>query len=155
VPPKHNWPVRKHPDEGVLIFRAQATIVFLTVCTAKRKSGLANSLVHSALVTAWKRADAWSVGLYLIMPDHIHLFCAPQNEECEIEAWILYWKREFRRLCGDKAPRFQSRAFHHRLRREENYGEKWDYVRENPVRAGFVNNPDEWPYQGRLNDLYF
>lgn len=151
----HNRPIRTHPAEGVFIFRGQATIVFLTVCTAKRQSGLANSVVHEALITSWSRADSWLVGLYLIMPNHIHLFCSPQNEDYEIEAWIAYWKREFRRMCGNIAPRFQSRGFHHRLRHDESYTEKWEYVRENPVRAGFVKDSNDWPYQGSLNDLDF
>jgi putative transposase len=150
-----NRPIRSHPDEGVLIFRGQATVVFLTICSAKRQSGLANVMVHEALVTSWKRANAWLIGFYLIMPNHIHLFCSPQNEEYEIEAWIAYWKREFRRIIGNKAPRFQSRGFHHRLRHDESYTEKWEYVRENPVRAGLVQDSDEWPYQGTLNDLDF
>jgi REP element-mobilizing transposase RayT len=102
---------RKHPAEGVLIFRGQATGVFLTVCTAKRQPGLADSEVHEALVTSWKRANAWLVGFYLIMPNHIHLFCSPQDEDCEIEAWIAYWKREFRRICANKAPNFSHVAF--------------------------------------------
>ena len=43
--------------------------------------------------------------------------------------------------------------FHHRLRRDESYSEKWDYVRMNPVRAGLIADPDRWPYQGILNEL--
>ena len=148
-------PIRRHPDEGVLIFRGQATVVFLTVCTAKRRAGLADSMIHDALVASWKCANAWLVGFYLVMPNHIHLFCSPQNEECEIEHWIAFWKREFRRLMGNKAPRFQSRGFHHRLRNDESYAQKWEYVRENPVRAGLVRDTDDWPYQGSLNDLDF
>src|ERR1700739_3214205 len=115
----HDCPIRKHPAEGVFIFRSQATVAFFTVCTAKRQSGLANSAVQEALVTSWSRADAWLVGFYLVMPNDIHLLCSPQDEDYEIEAWIAFWKREFRRLCGNKAPRFQSRGFHHRLRHEE------------------------------------
>jgi putative transposase len=150
-----NLPDRKHPAEGVFISRGQATVVFLTVCAAKRRSGLANATVHDALVTSWKRADAWLVGSYLVMPNHIHLFCSPQDEDYEIEDWMAYWKREFRRLVGNKAPRFQSRGFHHRLRNDESYSEKWEYVRQNPVRAGLVKDSDDWPYQGALNDLDF
>ncbi len=122
----HNLPVRHHPDEGVLIFRGRPTVVFLTVCTEKRQSGLASIAARNALVTSWKRADVWLVGLYLIMPNHIHLFCSPQNEEYEIEDWIAYWKRGFRRIIASKAPRFQSRGFHHRLRNDESYDEKWE-----------------------------
>ena len=149
----HRLPVRRHPDESVYIFRGLATVAFLTVCTFKRQPGLANVIVHDALKISWKRADASLVGFYLIMPNHIHLFCSPQNEEYEIEDWITYWKREFRRLLGNKAPRFQSRGFHHSLRTDESYAEKWDYVRQNPVRAGLVQNSDDWVYQGNLNDL--
>jgi hypothetical protein len=40
-----------------------------------------------------------------------------------------------------------------RLRRGENYDQKWTYVRENPVCAGLVKQPDEWLFQGRMNVL--
>ena len=26
----------------------------------------------------------------------------------------------------------------------------WNYVRENPVRAGLVDSADEWPYGGEI-----
>ena len=48
---------------------------------------------------------------------------------------------------------FQAHSFHHRLRQNESYSEKWDYVRKNPVRAGLIADPDHWPYQGVLNEL--
>jgi len=28
--------------------------------------------------------------------------------------------------------------------------QKWDYVRENPVRAGLVSKAEEWKYQGEI-----
>ena len=122
------------------------------ICTAKRQKGLANRKVHEALVKAWIAADKWLVGHYVIMPDHIHLFCAPQTRDCSIEQWITYWKREFRRICKS-APRFQPRGFHHRLRREESYAEKLDYVLNNPVRAGLVKTAQQWKFQGVLRIL--
>ncbi|MCX7916496.1 MAG: hypothetical protein N3A53_09385, partial [Verrucomicrobiae bacterium] len=39
------------------------------------------------------------------------------------------------------------------LRRGESYSAKWEYVRYNPVRAGLVSDPADWPYQGELNIL--
>ena len=75
------------------------------------------------------------IGGYVIMPDHIHFFCSPQDESAVIEPWITFWKREFRRELGVSAPRLQSDSFHHRLRGEESYAEKWEYVRANPVTS--------------------
>ena len=144
---------RDNPATGVYVFRGQPTLVFLTVCSLNRKAILATHQVQEKLCEAWKEADAWMVGSYVVMPDHIHLFCAPQNEDISIERWITYWKRQFHRHFGAGAPRFQSRGFHHRLRRDESYAEKWEYVRSNPVRAGLVSRPEDWPFQGTLNEL--
>jgi putative transposase len=144
---------RRHPAKGVFIFLGKATIVFVTVCSRQRKKNLANPIVHEALLKAWSKADRWMIGAYVIMPDHIHFFCSPTDIRLEIEPWVTFWKREFRRTLGPAAPRFQNDCFHHRLRGHESYTEKWDYVRTNPVRAGLVKHPDDWPYQAVLNEL--
>ena len=37
-----------------------------------------------------------------------------------------------------------------RSRSDESYSQKWNYVRENPVRAGLVKSVEDWPYQGEI-----
>ena len=39
------------------------------------------------------------------------------------------------------------------LRSSESYSGKWNYVRNNPVRHGFVANADDWPWQGEIEEL--
>jgi len=39
------------------------------------------------------------------------------------------------------------------FRSAESYGEKWNYVRDNPVRAGLVSMADEWKYAGEIETL--
>jgi len=46
-------------------------------------------------------------------------------------------------------------TFDHILRSGESYSQKWDYVRENPVRAGLVTDWREWPFLGEVFDLEF
>ena len=148
-----NWDSgRRNPEPNVYVYGNNPTIAFLTVCTDKRQKGLANAKVHKALVKTWTAANQWLVGHYVIMPNHIHMFCAPRTNNHSIEQWITYWKREFRRNCKS-APRFQPRGFHHRLRREEGYAEKLDYMLNNPVRAGLVKRSEEWKFQGLLRIL--
>jgi REP-associated tyrosine transposase len=48
---------------------------------------------------------------------------------------------------------WQAEFFDHVLRSSESYGQKWDYVRENPVRAGLSNDVDGWPWQGEIEYL--
>ena len=45
---------------------------------------------------------------------------------------------------------WQPGFFDHILRSDESYGEKWNYIHENPVRAGLVKSADNWPYQGEI-----
>jgi putative transposase len=143
---------RSNPATGVHTFGDNPAIAFLTVCTFQRQTGLADPAVHKALVQTWTAADEWLVGHYLIMPDHIHVFCAPHSDSFSIEQWVIYWKRQLRRACKS-APRFQSRGFHHRLRRAESYQEKVEYVWQNPVRVGLVKTAEEWEFKGVLNVL--
>jgi putative transposase len=127
--------------------------VFLTVCTKDRIRWLAQPSVQGALHEIWlHKATAWLVSDYLLMPDHIHLFCGPYDLGFSIERWIAFWKDRLTRTCAD-AGSFQRGGFHHRLRDGENYSQKWQYVQENPVRAGLTANVGDWPYKGRVHEI--
>jgi putative transposase len=76
---------RKHPAHGVLVSMDSPNIVFLTVCTKDRAAWLASDAAHAALLEAWREADAWWVGRYVLMPEHLHLFCAPVNLEMPLD----------------------------------------------------------------------
>ena len=131
------------------------TVVFLTVKTHQRVPWLASPFVHETLTRIWKDpSNAWIVGTYILMPDHLHLFCSPRQVEVQIEAWITFWMRIFRRSHTHTEWRFQSRGWHHRLRNNENRENYWRYMIENPLRKGLVRHPSEWLYQGKIFDLW-
>src|SRR5687767_10098915 len=68
-------------------------IFFITVCTARRKPILAFDDITQLLIASWKRAHYWSVGRYVIMPDHLHLFCSPSPHcNCSLDRWVRFWK---------------------------------------------------------------
>jgi putative transposase len=109
--------------------------------------------VQRALHDIWRDiATAWLVSDYLLMPDHLHLFCAPHDLKFTLERWIAFWKDRFAKMHPDTVT-FQVGGFHHRLRNGESYSKKWIYVRENPVRAGLVVCPEDWPYFGRVHEI--
>jgi hypothetical protein len=56
----------------------QSNIVLLTITTERRKPWLANKTAHKLLHQTWQEADAWLVGDYLLMPDHLHFFVLPE-----------------------------------------------------------------------------
>jgi putative transposase len=146
-------PQRSNPSSGVRIQLGQSNVIFLTITTERREPWLDNEIAHHLLRETWSEATAWLVGDYLLMPDHLHLFCAPRNLEATLEGWIKYWKRQFNLKHDRRGWKFQSRGWHHRLRDSESYSQKWIYVQENPFRKGLVQRIEDWPFKGRIFDL--
>jgi putative transposase len=149
----NNLPNRRKPATGVHVHLEQSSIVLLTVTTKQRREWLANETAHQLLHQSWSEATPRLVGDYLLMPDHLHLFCAPRDLSFTIEAWIAYWKPQFKLKHQRAEWVFQSRGWHHRLRNGQSYAEKWLYVQENPFRKGLVQHHDDWPYKGKVFDL--
>jgi len=150
-------PGRKHPAHPALHEGFNTpTIVFLTVCTEGRKPVLADAAAHSALRDAWHLAKSWAVGRYILMPDHVHLFCAPAEfPPRPLNQWVAYWKSHAARHWPrpEDAPLWQRDYWDTQLRRSENYTDKWRYVSQNPVRAKLVDQVEDWPHQGAMNVL--
>jgi putative transposase len=85
------------------------------------------------------------------MPDHVHLFVSG-GEDFILTEWVKGLKRAISTasLQQQLPLHWQPGFFDHLLRNDESYGEKWNYVRDNPVRARLVIRADDWPYQGEL-----
>jgi putative transposase len=152
-----NYP--QTPPRLGLVF-AVHPLYFVTFCTHQRRPLLANERAHSAFVEFARAARANSdiaVGRYVIMPDHLHLFVCG-GLDFKLGAWVGSLKRILRK-CADPHshyPQFWQRGFFdHVLRSSESYSEKWNYVFENPVRAGLAQSLEDWPYSGEIVDIYF
>ncbi|OPZ86625.1 MAG: hypothetical protein BWY76_00864 [bacterium ADurb.Bin429] len=146
---------RRHPVHGVFEIPTQSTIAYLTVGTCDGRPWAANFEVQTLLHDIWTAATAWRVGHYLLMPDHLHYFATPGWHEYALERWAMYWKRLFTQGHGDRAHRWQIDHWDTRIRSAEHYHEKWEYVRQNPVKAGLVACPDDWPFQGTVFDVHW
>ena len=172
-------PVRRNPSHNSVHvgFDNRSVILFVTVCSKDRQVIFATPDAADCIVNAWKANREWIVGQYVIMPDHIHLCCAPGTWPIpDFHRWVAKWKAQVSRTfpggvrsrqarpsqsrpdCAsgrDKhvPPLWQRGCWDTQLRRGENFAAKCKYMRDNPVRAGLVANADEWPYQGRLNNL--
>ena len=149
--PSRRAPVHTPLDMGGNI----SPIIFVTVCTKDRKSILAQNEVVCLLKDAWLQYDSWAVGRYVVMPDHVHLFCAPVSFEFSLKSWMSCWKRHVSAHWPFPAalPVWQKGYWDTQLRRSEGYESKWEYTRRNPERAGLVKCAEDWPFAGELNRL--
>jgi hypothetical protein len=84
------------------------------------------------------------------MPDHLHLLVEGQTERSDAKKFMAlakqysgyYYQHEF------KARLWQRYGFERVLRSDQNARDVARYIVENPVRAGLVTKPDDYPFLG-------
>ena len=125
---RDGWPDREIPVHlPVRQSLNRPVVVFVTACAAERKALFARREAHELLVRAWEEADAWAVGRYVVMPNHVHLFCAPRDADGPtLTQWVQYWKSLVSREWPWplEQPIWQKSFWDRQLRRGETYGEK-------------------------------
>ncbi len=135
-------------------------IYFITTCTYERRAILDHPDIHARLAQFGKEGPehgAW-LGAYVLMPDHLHGFVVIDDQQLNLSTWIKSLKNALSkalRIHNVLSPHWQKGFFDHILRSEESYSAKWEYVRENPVRAGLIKDWKEWPFWGEIYDLEF
>ncbi|MDF7805926.1 transposase [Pontiellaceae bacterium B12219] len=150
-------PERKHLKRLGCVYQSHPRY-FITTCTYHRRNLLTNPVVHEILRRHWAKSlnlYGWAIGSYVVMPDHVHFFCADAESRTTLSRMIGSWKqwtaKEMCPLLGVNVPVWQKEFFDHLIRSNESYSEKWEYVRQNPVRAGLVNDSNDWNYSGHID----
>ncbi len=151
-------PIRKHlshtPPVAVSHTAADA-IFFLTICVDRtrygikgddigRKGPLTDNMAVRVLCALQHYRSTLSLSLLraVVMPDHIHLILR-STENAAFAKVISNFKSWVSKTCGIE---WQRGFFDHRLRSDESYYEKSEYVAMNPVRKGLCETPSDWPF---------
>jgi len=123
---------------------------FVTIRAGSRGNTLANEAVHQRLhefLLATASHHDWWASRYVLMPDHLHLFATPGLGAVTLGAWI----KALKACVADRQFRWQTGFFDHALRGSESQSQKWEYIRQNPVRAGLTADADAWPFGGEID----
>ncbi len=143
-----NLPVRQQlPHTVPLWVDPHKEVYFLTInCLQRGANQLASPGVAEALlesVASRQIRGLWFAHLFLIMPDHVHGLVSFPLSDRTLQGVVSDWKRWTARHLGVA---WQKHFFEHRLRQDESARQKADYILANPVRAGIVARPQDWPY---------
>jgi putative transposase len=86
---------------------------------------------------------------FVLMPNHLHIILTPA-ERASLEKSVQLIKGgsscAIHKVRGNKMQIWQSGFHESSVRGWADYKRKVDYVRFNPVVAGLVEGPEEWPY---------
>jgi REP element-mobilizing transposase RayT len=135
-------------------YRGEVFVMF-TGCTIERRCGL----LDPALLDAYVRllgesttAFGCNVPIYTLMPDHFHFLVRGCGTESDAYAAMLKFKLRFGIWLNGHRPEIQMQKdfYDHILRPNEGRHDQLVYIACNPVRAGFVAEPLDWPYSGAI-----
>ena len=104
---------------------------FAQAISARRK-------LYGFLVTAWVLLpDHWPAILY---PHH------PLTISEVMESIKVSSTRRINQRRGELGPLWQGRFFDRAVRTAKEYHETVEYIHWNPVKAGLVSRPEDWPW---------
>ena len=125
---------------------------FLTICCRTMgtsqlcRTGVGEKVLE--LVRKYHQTRCWHSPIALLMPDHLHAIV-----QIPRDLTLVSVIRNFKQACAKQVGiAWQRGFFEHRLRGAESSQQKYRYIEMNPVRAGLVKKPEDWPWQIRFND---
>jgi REP element-mobilizing transposase RayT len=103
-----------------------------------------------------------------VMPDHTHMILQPLVRSdggnkvavpptyCSLSSILhsikSYSSRQVNRLMDRSGPLWMEESYDRIIRSEADYMGKWDYIRSNPVKAGFVEVPEDYAFLWQRDD---
>ncbi|MBI5527625.1 MAG: transposase [Deltaproteobacteria bacterium] len=123
---------------------------FITVCTAERQTILTTEPLCGVLVSfleTLKDTNDGPVHAYVVMPDHLHVLLSGSDD---VISWMRWFKARVTFHAKKKgcAGEIWQRGFYDEgVRKIEKSREILRYMSDNPVEAGLVERPGEWPHK--------
>ena len=131
----------------ILLPREKAIIYFVTICIKERRHVLADPKVFKALQLTVSELRKWRVMAGVLMPDHAHFVITPAEDRSVSPGdFAAGLKRLLRKKLIVQPWEWQRGCFDRLLRSDEDLHNKWNYVEQNPVRAGLVESVADWPF---------
>jgi REP element-mobilizing transposase RayT len=150
-----------HPQRiPVWLKRDQAVVWFLTICERDNRCAWDNKGFFSAFsgaVGKMEEKNLWFVRSAVVMPDHLHLLASPLQSRDQnagnLSGALKRWTRNGLPEELREGWNWQAGAFDRLLRKGEFAQQKWEYMRENPVRAGLVYHWEDWPWSIGIREM--
>ncbi len=126
---------------------------FLTLCTFNRLRHFTDAMIVEVVHDQFLRTATdyeFAILAYCYMPDHLHLLVEGTSESADMVSFVASAKQRSGYLVRTRvSPRLWQKGYYERiLRDEDDTFNVARYVVQNPVRAGLVKVPEQYPFMG-------
>jgi len=143
----------KHLEHELKLKPDQERLDYIETCldAGHGECYLENPLIAGIVQNALLYFDNQRYRLYawVIMPNHVHVMLGLlegyQLPEV-VKSWKGFTAREANKVLGRKGQFWHRDYFDRYIRNEEHYNSALHYIHMNPVKAGLVENPADWPF---------
>ncbi len=139
-------------------YRQPWVVYHVIIGTYQAHPHFTNAALNGAVLQALRTLSqcyGYAILTFCLMPDHLHLLVQAREGCRSLEAFIgafksvttrLYWER------GGKG-RLWQRGFYDRfVRRSEDLDALSEYIRNNPVRKGLAEAPEDYQWSGQWDE---
>jgi len=135
---------------------------FITVVTHERNPILIKNIdfLRESFAVSKQRYQ-YDIDAIVILPDHFHMIITPKQAD-EYSHIIRTIKQHFSKHCPAEdyahlfqsksrekkgySPIWQKRFYEHTIRNEKDLIEKMQYIQNNPVKHGYMDEVNRWEY---------
>jgi putative transposase len=106
-------------------------------------------VLNSCLHFSGQRYYLWCA---VVMPDHVHLLLTPKEKDdgCYYSLPTIlhsiksFTSQEINKLINRQGPLWLDESYDRIIRDQNEFLEKWNYIRNNPVKKELSENPEDW-----------
>jgi len=125
---------------------------FISTATWERRSLLQSTALCDLLLNVLREnrsKQRFELHEFVIMRDHVHLILTPSSLVA-LEKAIQFTKGGFsfraKKVLNFNGEIWQKGYNEQRIKHAHDYAEKAKYIQMNPVTAGYVDHPEQFPY---------
>jgi putative transposase len=140
--------------------RLPGATYFFTVNLFDRRSDLLVTHIDALreAVRKVRRRSPFGIDAWVVLPDHMHCLWTLPDGDCDFSARWRAIKTAFSKSLPNIEQRspvmirrgergiWQRRYWEHTIRDDRDYAVHMDYIHFNPVKHGFVERLEDWPF---------
>jgi REP element-mobilizing transposase RayT len=148
----HDWFLTKTYRRNLPHWELNGSTYFITIrVDANVGKPFSSPELASFMVSTLYRNDKshYDLQAFVIMPDHLHIIIKPLfGKKLQEIKKILKGSSSYQinKMLNRTGKFWQTENFDHLIRDGLNLQQKWEYIKDNPVKAKLVSKPEDYPF---------